>query len=518
MSVAVLVGLIVGLWLRLDGRNEKIAFLTSRSETPSDSIALLHQPSSWEHSRIRAMHVFRAFAATLVVCLLPLTPVAAQDRPASATQAPPVSFSHDVLPILQRNCQSCHRPGEIAPMSFLTYESTRPWAKAIKAAVAAKKMPPWFADPLHGRFSNDRSLKPADIDTLVKWVDGGAVMGDPDDAPPAVMWPDGWQITPDYVVTAPAYTIPAKGTIEWGYIVIPSGFSKDTWVTSIEIRPGDREAVHHVVALIKPHSPEIPYNVWFWDQKERDAKGVAAGQPFQSAPKVSSAGQSVSRAALNGEIGAVYVPGVPPQDYRVHRAAKLIPANSDLVLQVHYTTVGKAVTEITRIGFTVAKEEPLRRFLTFARQPPSIDDPKIFRIPAGDPNWASPPLELGFDVDAELVWMMPHMHNRGKDMNYRLTFPDGRSESVLNVPRYDFNWQIGYEVLTPVKVPKGTKLRVDAHFDNSAANRGNPDPSVDVYAGTQTWEEMMNPWFGIVVDRSVDPAAVITSIPVPKGG
>jgi hypothetical protein len=316
------------------------------------------------------------------------------------------------------------------------------------------------------------------------------------------------------VVTAPAYAIPAEGTIEWGYIVIPSGFSKDTWVTSIEIRPGVREAVHHVVAFIKPHSPDVPYNVLFWDQKQRDARGVAtSGQKFQSEQKVSFTGEAASPGALSGAIGAVYVPGVPPQDYRVHGAAKLIPANSDLVLQVHYTAVGKAVTEITRIGFTIAKEEPVRRFLTIARQPPSIDDPKVFRIPAGDPDWASPPLEVGFNVDAELVWMMPHMHGRGKNMTYRLTFPDGRSETVLNVPRYDFNWQIGYDVLTPLKIPKGTTLRVEAHFDNSVANPGNPDPTVDVYAGTQTWEEMMNPWFGIVVDKSVNPAAVLTADP-----
>ncbi len=456
-------------------------------------------------------------ALTMAVGAAVLTTIAVHQRPVSAAQTPPVTFSKDVLPILQKNCQRCHRPGEIAPMSFLTYESTRPWATAIKAAVVSKKMPPWFADPQHGRFSNDRSLNPADIDTLVKWVDGGAVMGDRHEAPPAVAWPDGWQITPDIVVTAPAYPIPAEGTIEWGYIVIPSGFSKDTWVTSIEIRPGEREAVHHVVAFIKPHSPDVPYNVFFWDQKRRDANGAAtAGQQFQSVQRVSSTGQSLRASDLGGAICAIYVPGVPPQDYRVHNAAKLIPANSDLVLQVHYTAVGKPVTEITRIGFTVAKEEPARRFLTLAAQPPSIADAKVFRIPAGDPNWASPPVERSLNVDAELVWMMPHMHARGKDMTYRLTFPDGRSEIALNVPRYDFNWQIGYDVLTPIKLPKGTKIRVDAHFDNSAANRGNPDPTVDVYAGTQTWEEMMNPWFGIVVDRSVK-GAVMTAASAQEG-
>jgi hypothetical protein len=133
---------------------------------------------------------------------------------------------------------------------------------------------------------------------------------------------------------------------------------------------------------------------------------------------------------------------------------------------------------------------------------------KVFRIPAGDPNWTSPPVDVVFNVDAELVWMMPHMHARGKDMTYRLTYPDGRSEIVLSVPRYDFNWQLGYDVLQAIRVPKGTKLHVDAHFDNSSANRGNPDPSVDVYGGTQTWEEMMNPWYGVLVDKNVTGSVV----------
>src|SRR5262245_9033806 len=169
-----------------------------------------------------------------------------------------VTFHRDVLPILQKRCQPCHRPGEVAPMSFLTYDSTRPWARAIKAAVTTKKMPPWFADPEYGHFANDRSLSAAEVDTLVRWVDSGAASGDPKESPPLVSWPEGWQIQPGYVVEAPAYTIPASGTVEWGYITVPGGFSRDTWVTSIEVRPQHREAVHHVVIYIKQHSPDVP--------------------------------------------------------------------------------------------------------------------------------------------------------------------------------------------------------------------------------------------------------------------
>jgi hypothetical protein len=175
----------------------------------------------------------------------------------------------------------------------------------------------------------------------------------------------------------------------------------------------------------------------------------------------------------------------------------------------------RPVTEKTRIGFTVAKAEPLRQFLTVSWMPRAVTDPKVFRIPAGDPNYASPPVDVTFKVDAELVWMMPHMHARGKNMTYQLTFPDGRSEVALSVPRYDFNWRIGYEPVVPIKLMKGTRLRVDAHFDNSVANRANPDPNVDVYSGTQTWEEMMNPWFGVVIDKNVNPTSVVANTPPP---
>jgi hypothetical protein len=442
---------------------------------------------------------------------------AAMQPPKAGPQTPPVSFNRDVLPILQHNCQSCHRSGEIAPMSFLNYESTRPWAKAIKAAVLAKKMPPWFADPQHGRFKNDRSLAPRDIDTIVRWVDEGAALGSGVDVAGAVDWPTGWRIAPDVVISAPAYDIPASGMLEWAWIVMPSGFAKDTWVTSIEVRPSAREVVHHVVVFTQPHSPKIPHNVIFWDQKQRDKKGVASGQPIVSSQVVSSAGDNLSLSDVYGNVAAIYVPGGDPLDFRVHGAGQFVPANSDIVLQIHYTTVGKPVTEVTRIGFTVAAEAPARRFLTEAWLPRGSSDPTVFRIPAGNPNWASPPVEVDFKVDAELVWMMPHMHARGKDMTYRIIFPDGRSQIVLSVPRYDFNWQIGYEPFTPIKLPKGSQLRVDAHFDNSAANRANPDATVDVYEGTQTWEEMMNPWFGIIVDRDSNPDVAVKRSPV-KGG
>ena len=197
-------------------------------------------------------------------------------------------------------------------------------------------------------------------------------------------------------------------------------------------------------------------------------------------------------------------------DYRVHRAAQLIRAHADLVVQLHYTPNGTEIADITRIGFTLAKEPPQRRFITYSPQPPAILDRNIFRIPAGDPNWSSPPVDGVFRVDAELVWFMPHMHLRGKDMTYSLTRPSGKSEIVLSVPRYDFAWQTGYDVASPIPVSRGTRIHVEAHYDNSVNNRANPDASRDVYGGTQTWEEMMVPFFGVVVDARVDPRKVMT--------
>ncbi len=340
-------------------------------------------------------------------------------------------------------------------------------------------MPPWFADPRFGHFANDPSLPQTEIDTLVNWANDGALEGDPRDLPQLVQWPEGgWQIQPDVAISLPEYRVPAKGIVDWIYATVPSGFAKDTWVTSIEILPGDPAVVHHAAVFVKPHT---------------------VGGPVTTNPP-----------AGLGALAALYVPGFRAMDYRVHGAAQLIPAHADLVVQLHYTPNGTEIADITRIGFTLAKEPPQRRFITYSPQPPAILDRNIFRIPAGDPNWTSPPVDGVFRVDAELVWFMPHMHLRGKDMTYSLTRPSGKSEIVLSVPRYDFAWQTGYDVASPIPVRKGTRIHVEAHYDNSVNNRANPDASRDVYGGTQTWEEMMVPFFGVVVDARVDPRKVMT--------
>jgi hypothetical protein len=415
---------------------------------------------------------------------------------AMAAEAPSaVTFNRDVLPILQKNCQGCHRPGQVAPMSFLSYQSARPWAKAIKEAVLSKKMPPWSADPRYGKFLNNPTLKQSEINTLAAWADSGAPEGDARDKPVPVSWPEGWTTPPDVIVSMPEpFPIPAKGVLELTEVTVPNCFTKDTWVTAIEILPGNRSVLHHANLFVVPHKPGVKYGVPTAEAKERDAEGVAI-------EKV----QKDDRLRPLRGIEAVYVPGTAPANYGLHGGAKLLPAGSDFVIQVHYTPNGTATTDQTKVGFTLAKKKPTRRFLTVI--PSAFRDAEHFHIPPGDPNWETS-TEVVFKQDAELVWFLPHMHLRGKDMTYRLVYPNGESQIVLSV-KYDFAWQFGYELEKPILAPKGTRLEVEAHFDNSANNRFNPNPSREVFWGDQTWEEMMIPFFGVIVDPVADPKKVV---------
>ena len=413
-----------------------------------------------------------------------------------------VTFNKDVLPILQNNCQSCHRPGQVAPMSLLTYKDVRPWAKAIKAATVARKMPPWNADPRYGHYTNDRSLKQSAIDTLTKWVDAGAPEGDPNDAPAPKQWPSGdWEVEPDIILDGPDFDVPATGVVDWFWVAIPSHFTQDTWITSMQFQPVDPAVVHHIGITFVPHTPDVKYNEPIWERIQRDADLITVpGQPFQQTV--------VTRLGLGGREQDTYVPGHTISDYRPYNAARLIPANTDIYLNLHYTPNGTPIRTHVKIGFTVAKEPPKHQVLMVMVSSPT--DREHFRIPANDGNWAAPVGEATFVRDVEIISMMPHMHVRGKSMTYTLTYPDGKVEKILDVPHYDFNWQLKYD--TSVKVPKGSKLRVDAHYDNSANNKYNPNPNRDVYYGEQTWEEMMIGYVGVLVDDpKLDPRQLFES-------
>ena len=436
----------------------------------------------------------RNFAAALVLGVGVLS--------AGTTPDPP-TFTRDVLPVLQKKCQTCHRPGEAAPMSFLTYDNTRPWAKAIKEAVLTKKMPPWPADPRYGRFSNDRTLQPDEIDTLVGWVNGGTLRGDAKDEPAPVPWREGWTIPPDVVLSMPKpFPVPARGVLELTSFTIPTGFTKDTWITSIEIRPGNPSVVHHVSVAIVPHDDDVVYGEARPQKKQRDAAGV----------QVEHVTKKDRFGGLMG-LEATFDPGAEPVDYRPYHAGKLIPAGSDLVIQMHYTTSGTATEDQTRIGLTVAKERPERQFVTMI--PTALRDEAHFHIPARDPNWESRTAVV-FHDDVEIAWLMPHMHLRGKDMTYVLVYPGGGAQTLLSV-KWDFNWQLGYRLAAPIAAPKGSRLEVTAHFDNSVNNTFNPNPNTDVWWGDQTWEEMMVPWFGVLAGRNADSSKLATYAPVTKG-
>src|SRR5713226_5495692 len=269
-----------------------------------------------------------------------------------------ITFNKDVLTIMQKRCQGCHRPGEVAPMSFLTYNEVRPWAKAIREAVLTKKMPPWFADPHYGKFSNDRSLTKEEIDTLVSWVDGGVREGDPKDAPAPVAWVDGWSIgKPDAVFEMPHdFDVPAAGTIEYQYIVIPSGFTKDTWVQAAEARPGNRKLVHHIIAFVRP-----PGSKWLSEAKPGVPFVPEAKKDDEKKKKKNDEERDDSAASPELLIG--FAPGLVPMTLPSSQA-KLVKAGSDFVFQLHYTATGKAGTDRSRIGVIFAKERPKERVFT----------------------------------------------------------------------------------------------------------------------------------------------------------
>jgi len=422
---------------------------------------------------------------------------AAGQNPASPT------FTKDVLPILQKNCQSCHRPGQIAPMSLLTYDEARPWARSIKTKTGSRQMPPWFADPAHGQWANDRSLPQRDIETIAKWADAGAPQGNPADAPAPVAWPsDGWQITPDIVVKGPEFRVPARtknDVVEWVTYVFPSGFTRDTWITSLEIKPSVLPVTHHICFTFQRHRDNTQYYVPTWSESPRDTEGAALNESNAKLPA------PPPPAGANTGGFNCYVPGRNADDYRPFHAGKLVPAGSDISIQVHYTPVGKELVDRPLIGFTVSETPPEKRWVSYG----IVGGGPAFAIPPNDGNYKSPAFDLEFTRDVELVEMMPHMHVRGKDMTYHLIYPDGRDEVALNVPKYDFNWQLLYQPAKPIRIPKGTKLHVDAHYDNSTANKSNPNPNRTVYLGRMTWEEMMAPFFGVLIDRDADPATVL---------
>lgn len=401
--------------------------------------------------------------------ILSILVLAAGPGPATASQ---VTFTKDVAPILQKSCMSCHRPGEIAPMSLLSYKEVRPWAKSIRERVLDRTMPPWSADPNHGDFKNDPRLTPQEVETIVKWVDGGAIKGDDKDMPPNPKFPEGWTIgTPDVVISMQEeYSVPADGEVPYLYFSMPTNFTEDKWVQALEIRPGNRKVVHHVIA--------------FAQEPDAGGKIDGSGGEFRR-------GRTQLGGITPNKTGVVFQPGV----------AKLIKAGSNIVFQMHYTTNGEPAKDRTSIGLVFAKQ-PATRILHTGNAMNTK-----FAIPAGDPNYRVTASKT-FEEDVHITGFMPHMHVRGKSFTYTAVYPDGRSEVLLSIPSYDFNWQHSYELKKPIAMPKGSRLDCVAHFDNSTKNKFNPDPTKPVHWGDQTWEEMMIGWFSYTRDAETVTAQV----------
>jgi len=419
--------------------------------------------------------------------------------PAAASSSP--TYSRDIAPILYRNCASCHRPGEIAPMSLLTFKETRPWAKAIGTQVARGTMPPWHADPGHGEFSNDRRLSGEEREAIEQWVSAGAPEGDPGDLPPAPAFSSEWNIgTPDAIFSMQEdYPVPADGTIAYQYMQVPTGLTEDKWIQAIEVRPGNPAVVHHVIvyAMTPVPAPAArpaadgtapprprPAPLFTFAEGTQDVPAGQTGGPKSEADKSRPAGPNDRPAPkrLGPTIGG-FAPGQTVRVYEDGTAMK-IPAGSTLVFQMHYTANGSATTDRTRIGVKFAKSKPEHevRFTALING--------ALHIPAGASDYRVDS-EMTVNRDVTVWSMLPHTHVRGKRWTYEVTYPDGRTDTVLAVPRYDFNWQTEYVFKEPLKLPKGSKLHATAWYDNSKNNPSNPDPTQDVWWGDQTWEEMM---------------------------
>jgi hypothetical protein len=393
-----------------------------------------------------------------------------------------VTFTKDVAPILQKNCQTCHRPGEAAPFSLLTYEEARPWAASMKRVVRQKSMPPWFADPGYGHFSNDRSLTEKEINTILAWANTGAPQGDPKDMPPPLNFAEGWSLSkPDAIFQLPQpFAVPASGMVEYQYVIVPTGFTEDKWIQAAEVRPTDRSVVHHIIAYIRE-----PGSNYFKDKKP--------GIFFEAPPP--KADEKVDTSALPSDFLVGYAPGQPAEILRPGQA-KLIKAGSDIVFEVHYTPTGKATSDRTKLGLIFAKEVPKERVLTLS----AVNG--TFKIPPGEPNYR---VDASYEVPREvkLAGLHPHMHTRGKDFEYRLIFPNGDTQTILRVPAYNWHWQLWYDLAEPMILTKGTKIECTAHFDNSPNNPENPDPTKTVTWGQQNWDEMMVGFFNLVFDAKV---------------
>lgn len=457
-----------------------------------------------------------------------------------SAQAPAPTFNADVAPIIFDKCASCHRAGAVGAMALTSYREVRPWARSIKARVTKREMPPWSADARFGEFLNDNSLTQAQVDLIARWVDAGSPEG-PGTAPPMPTYADGgWRMVegrpPDVVLEMPMeYELPAEGQVPVFRIWDKNPFTEDVFIQALQIQPGDLSVTHHSALYGRElpegttlkkgigwkNGPELAYiptyddgsivsvltgAAGFSDGLE-GAEGTAAIKPGDRVPVINKTRQATEE---DDERLMFYLPG---SDFQVFPkgAAKRIRASNALMWEVHYSPNGKPTKDRERIGLWLAKP-PTEREVHVIRNgfgQHIIESKEIgsaMNLPPIPPNagdWKITAIQP-FTEAATLASMQPHMHLRGKDMTYVATFPDGREEVLLSVPKYDFNWQNTYMPVTPVKLPGGTVLKTIGHYDNSVTNKVNPQPFRPAFWSEQTWDEMYNAWTEITYDGETD--------------
>ena len=420
-----------------------------------------------------------------------------------------VTYSKQIARLFQTKCVDCHRPGQIGPFALENYDEAAGWAEMIAEVVRDGRMPPWHADPKFGHFRNNLSLSADEKQLIYKWASAGAPEGNPQDLPVAKQYSGSWMMPggPEKIIymTDSPVDVPAEGTIDYRYYVAETGFTEDKWIKSAECMPGNRSVVHHIIVSLAP--PNTPTGLL--DLSKRNAGGEAADE---SSDEQRESGRRSSRSGRDGQaaFGMVFgfAPGTRPVVYPPGMA-KLIPAGWKLVFQLHYTANGSPATDRTAVGFRFCKPDEVQYRVATANASNGS-----FEIPAGDPAHQVESTRE-YKKDVLLLSLFPHMHVRGKDFLYEVRYPDGAQETLMNTPRYDFNWQTWYELTEPKRLPAGTVLHCTAHFDNSADNPANPDPATPVRWGPQTWEEMMIGWFDIAVPKDADMAEVLST---PGGG
>jgi hypothetical protein len=439
------------------------------------------------------------------------------------------TFNQDVAPILYRRCIACHRAGEAAPMPLVTYEDARPWARAIKTRVVSREMPPWFADPRVGReLANDPRLTDAEIAAITAWVDAGAPRGSGD--PPAVpSFTAGWRQfkgrPPDAILEMAApIQIPADGAVPVFTVWSPNPFTEDKFIEAVELRPSAPGAVHHSDVTARSLPPGTTL------ERGRAWKGG----PLVDFVPVYPDGRSYNEQSGEAEANEVfrtnddyrllfYVPGGGFQEFPPG-AVKRISAGNALAWNVHYTPTGKPEEDRHRLGLWFARTPPTHEVISKRIGEAHIIEGREFVagseaaaipvIPPGAADWKITAI-TPFQDAVTIYSLWPHMHLRGRDMTFVATYPDGREEVLLHVPRYDFKWQLQYALAKPLHLPAGSTIKAIGHYDNSSANRNNPRPDAPVRWSEQSWDEMFNGWMELSIDREAITRAAVYTLATP---